>query len=331
MSVDFGMVTIPAHYRQIPKMDFDALLPHLRTRIFHDEWNVPETWPAEITALVNDVMYATPTLIDRLPNLKVISFAGTGVWDRVDVAYATRRGIAVCNVPGWGNDTIAEFTFALLLALARKLFAADAVARRPEWKVEECYGLQLRGKTIGLIGLGNVGQRVAEIAEGFGLRVLCYTRRPDAPRRTGARVEFVPLDELLRRSDVLSLHALLTDETRGMIGARELNLLPEGAIVINTARGPLLDTDALVAALKSGRLGGAGLDVFDHEPLPEHHPLKELDNVILTPHAAGLTDTAAYNLFARSLANADAFAAGDPINVVNPEALGASETPPPYP
>ena len=331
MSVDFGMVTIPAHYRQIPKMDFDALLPHLRMRIFHDEWNVPETWPGEITALVNDVMYATPTLIDRLPNLKVISFAGTGVWDRVDVAYATRRGIAVCNVPGWGNDTIAEFTFALLLALARKLFAADAVARRPEWKVEECYGVQLRGKTIGLIGLGNVGQRVAEIAEGFGLRVLCYTRRPDAPRRTGARVEFVPLDELLRRSDVLSLHALLTDETRGMIGARELNLLPEGAIVINTARGPLLDTDALVAALKSGRLGGAGLDVFDHEPLPEHHPLKELDNVILTPHAAGLTDTAAYNLFARSLANADAFAAGDPINVVNPEALGASETPPPYP
>jgi len=153
MSVDFGMVTIPAHYRQIPNMDFDALLPHLRTRIFHDEWNVPETWPGEITALVNDVMYATPTLIDRLPNLKVISFAGTGVWDRVDVAYATRRGIAVCNVPGWGNDTIAEFTFALLLALARKLFAADAVARRPEWKVEECYGVQLRGKTIGLIGL----------------------------------------------------------------------------------------------------------------------------------------------------------------------------------
>ena len=219
MSVDFGTVTIPAHYRQIPKMDFDALLPHLRTRIFHDEWNVPETWPGEITALVNDVMYATPTLIDRLPNLKVISFAGTGVWDRVDVAYATRRGIAVCNVPGWGNDTIAEFTFALLLALARKLFAADAVARRPEWKVEECYGVQLRGKTIGLIGLGNVGQRVAEIAEGFGLRVLCYTRRPDAARRTGARVEFVPLDELLRRSDVLSLHALLTDETRGMIYA----------------------------------------------------------------------------------------------------------------
>ena len=321
MSADFGTVTIPAHYKHIPRLDFDTLLPHLPKRIFHDELHVPETWPEETTVLVNDVMYATPGLIDRLPNLKVISFAGTGVWDRVDVAHATNRGIAVCNVPGWGNDSIAEFTFALLLALARKLFTADAVARRPEWKVEECYGLQLHGKTLGLIGLGNVGQRVAEIAEGFGLRVLCYTRHPEAPRRTRARVEFVSLDVLLRRSDFLSLHALLTDETRGMIGTRELDLLPQGAIVINTARGPLVDTDALVAALKRGRLGGAGLDVFDHEPLAEQHPLKELDNVILTPHAAGWTDAAVYNLFARSLANADAFAAGDPINVVNPEVL----------
>jgi D-3-phosphoglycerate dehydrogenase / 2-oxoglutarate reductase len=321
MSADFGTVSIAAHYRQIPNMDFEALLPHLPNRIFHDEWNVPETWPAGVTVLVNDVMYATPALIDRLPNLKVISFAGTGVWDRVDVAYATRRGVAVCNVSGWGNDSIAEFTFTLLLALAKKLFTADAVARRAEWQVKECYGLQLHGKTIGLIGLGNIGQRVAEIAEGFGLRVLCYTRRPHAPRRIKVRVEFVPLDELLRRSDFLSLHALLTDETRGMIGARELDLLPEGAIVINTARGPLIDTDALVAALKRGRLRGAGLDVFHHEPLPERHPLKELDNVILSPHASGLTDTAAYNLFARSLSNADAFAAGDPVNVVNPEVL----------
>jgi D-3-phosphoglycerate dehydrogenase / 2-oxoglutarate reductase len=321
MSADFGSVTIPAHYKQIPKLDFDALLPHLPKRTFHDEWNVPQAWPAETAALVNDVMYATAALIDGLPNLKVISFAGTGVWDRVDVAHATKRGIAVCNVPGWGNDSIAEFTFALLLALARKLFTADAVARRPEWKVEDCYGLQLQGKTIGLIGLGNVGQRVAEIAEGFGLRVLCYTRHPEAPRRTQAKVEFVPLDELLRRSDILSLHALLTDETRGMIGARQLDLLPQGAIVINTARGPLIDTAALGAALKQGRLWGAALDVFDHEPLPEHHPLKDLDNVILAPHAAGLTDTAAYNLFSRSLSNADAFAAGDPVNIVNPEVL----------
>jgi D-3-phosphoglycerate dehydrogenase len=321
MSADFGSVTIPAHYKQIPNLDFNALLPHLPRRTFHDEWNVAEAWPAETAALVNDVMYATAALIDRLPNLKVISFAGTGVWDRVDVAHATKRGIAVCNVPGWGNDSIAEFTFALLLALARKLFTADAVARRPEWKVEGCYGLQLHGKTIGLIGLGNVGQRVAEIAEGFGLRVLCYTRHPEAPRRTKASVEFVPLDELLRRSDILTLHALLTDETRGMIGVRQLDMLPQGAIVINTARGPLIDTAALVAALKQGRLWGAALDVFDHEPLPEHHPLKDLDNVILAPHAAGLTDTAAYNLFSRSLSNADAFAAGDPVNIVNPEVL----------
>jgi len=322
MSADFGTVIVPAHYREDPRLDFDALLPHLRTRIFHDEWNLPAAWPAETTGLVADVMITTAKVIDRLPNLKVISFAGTGVWDRVDVPYATTRGIAVCNVPNWGNDTIAEFTFALLLAVARKLLTADAVARRSQWKVQECYGLQLHGKTIGLIGLGNIGQRVAEIAESFGLTVLCYTQHPDALRKTKARVAFVSLDELLERSQFLSLHAGLNDRTRGMIGARELNLLPPGAILINTARGALVDTDALVAALKSGRLRGAGLDVFDQEPLPEHHPLKELKNVVLTPHAAGLTDTAAYNLFARSLANMDAFAAGDPVNVVNPEVLG---------
>jgi D-3-phosphoglycerate dehydrogenase len=322
MSAEFGTVIVPAHYRQDPRLDFDALLPHVPTRIFHDEWNLPPAWPVETTGLVADVMMTTAKVIDRLPNLRVISFAGTGVWDRVDVPYATTRGVAVCNVLGWGNDTMAEFTFALLLAVARKLFTADAVAREREWKVQECHGLELHGKTLGLVGLGNIGQRVAEIAEGFGLNVLCYTQHPEAPRKTKARVEFVSLDELLQRSQFLSLHAGLTDKTRGMIGARELNLLPPGAIVINTARGPLMDTDALVGALKSGRLRGAGLDVFDQEPLPEHHPLKELANVVLTPHAAGLTDTAAYNLFARSLANMDAFAAGDPVNVVNPEVLG---------
>jgi phosphoglycerate dehydrogenase-like enzyme len=321
MSTDFGIVIIPAHYRQGPRLDFEALLPHVPARVFRDEWNLSEAWPEGAIGLVNDVMMATAKVIDRLPNLKVISFAGTGVWDRVDVPYATKRGIAVCNVTSWGNETIAEFTFALLLAVARKLFTVDAVARRSEWKVQDCHGLQLHGKTMGLIGLGNIGQRVAEIAEGFGLKVLCYTRRPEAPRKTKARVEFVPLDELLRRSHFLSLHAGLTNETRGMIGTRELNLLPPGAILINTARGPLVETDALVASLKHGALRGAGLDVFDQEPLPDHHPLKELDNVVLAPHAAGLTDTATYTLFARSLAHMDAFAAGDPVNVVNPEVL----------
>jgi phosphoglycerate dehydrogenase-like enzyme len=260
-------------------------------------------------------------VLDRFPGLRVVSFAGTGVSDWVDVPHATRRGIAVCNVPDYGNDSIAEFTFLLLLAVARKLRAAHAMALGTDWREEALRGIELRGLTLGLVGLGNIGQRVAEIAEGFGMRVLCATRTPQRQRNTRAQMEFVPLDELLRRSNVLSLHVKLADETRGMIGARELDLLPPNAILINTARGPVVDTDALVAALRSGKLFGAGMDVFDEEPLPAEHPLKQLENVVLTPHVAGQTDAAKRKLYAGTVGNIDAFARGEPSNVVNPEVL----------
>jgi D-3-phosphoglycerate dehydrogenase len=320
MASDFGTVAIPQHF-QGEGLDFDALLPHVPRRIIFDERNPPASFPPALAGLVGDlVAYRAPQL-DRLPELRVVSFAATGVSDWVDMPHATRRGIAVCNVPDWGNDSIAEYTFALLLSVAKVLKQADRMAHQSVWREEEINGLELRGKTIGLVGLGNIGQRVAEIAHAFGLTVLCFTRTPHRPRSMQAAVEFVPLDELLRRSDILSLHAKLTDETRHLIGARELALLPDGAILVNTARGAVVDTDALVAALRSGKLWGAGLDVFEAEPLPDDHPLRELDNVVLSPHVAGQTDSARRKRFAGAVANVDAFAAGHPTNVLNPEVL----------
>ncbi len=319
MTDDFS-VAIPSHYQQ-EDIDLDALLPHVPRRTFHDERALQPGWTSDATGVITDYLRVTAAVLDQFPRLRVLSFAGTGVGDWVDVPYATRRGIAVCNVPDWGSQSIAEFTFGLLLAVARKIVPADRMARSPVWREEELRGLELRGMTMGLVGLGAIGQRVAELAEALGLRVLCTTRRPEAPRATTARVEFVPLDELLRRSNILSLHCALTDETRGLIGARELALLPPGAILLNTARGPIVDTDALVEALRSGRLWGAGLDVFDQEPLPQGHPLQQLDNVVLAPHIAGQTATARRRLYATSVSNIDAFAAGNPVNVVNPDVL----------
>jgi phosphoglycerate dehydrogenase-like enzyme len=320
MTKAFGTVAIPRHFLH-EGLDLDALLPHVPERSFHDERDLPLTWSANHTAVIVDLVRFPAPIIDRFPGLRLMSVAGTGVHDWVDVPHATRRGIAVCNVPGWGSDAIAEFTFALLLAVARKLIQAHEMARGQDWREEEMRGLELRGLSMGLVGLGHTGQRVAEIAESFGLDVLACTRRPQLARQTRARVTLVPLDELLRRSHVLSIHCALTEETRGLIGARELALLPQGAILINTARGAVVDTEALVASLERGHLRGAGLDVFHQEPLPDGHPLTSLKNVILAPHVAGQTDAAKRRLFATSVANVDAFAVDRPTHVVNPQVL----------
>jgi phosphoglycerate dehydrogenase-like enzyme len=317
---DFGSVSVPDHFPD-QGIDVDALMPNVPRRAWHSERNFPERFPDDTAGIVVDLIRFPAELMDRIPGLKLLSFAGTGVSDWVDVPYATQRGITVCNVPDWGNDSIAEFTFALLLAVAKKLFPSHAMAMTEDWREEEVTSLEIRGMTMGLVGLGNIGQRVAELAHGFGLRVLCYTANPNRPRTLSTPVEFVGLDDLLRQSNILSLHTKLTPETQHLIGKREIGLLPDGAIVVNTARGKVIDTDALVEALRSGKLFGAGLDVFEEEPLPNDHPLKKLDNVVLAPHVAGQTDTARKKRQGTSASNVDAFITGNPRNVVNPEVL----------
>ena len=257
-------------------------------------------------------------LLARLPELRLISVVGTGT-DNIDLAAAERLGIAVCNAPGANARSVAEQAIALMLAAARHIPLSDREMRAGEWRHHE--GPEIEGKTLGIIGLGAIGRQVARMGNGLGLRVIAwsYSRNEQRARECGA--ELVERDQLLLQADVVTLHIPATQESRGMIGARELAMMKPGAILVNTARGALVDEPALLVALRSGRLGGAALDVFAEEPLPGDSPLFGLDNVVLSPHAAWMTHEALARLIQIPIDNALEFIAGSPRNILNPKAL----------
>jgi D-3-phosphoglycerate dehydrogenase len=238
--------------------------------------------------VVRSATKVTESLMAKAPNLRVIGRAGIGV-DNIDLDAATRRGIAVLNVPGGNTVSAAEHTVALLLALVRQIPWAAQSMKAGEWDRSSFGGTELRGKTLGLIGLGRIGMHVASIASAFGMTVLAYD--PFLPKAAAkkARVNLGELEEVLAAADVVSLHAPLTDDTRHVINERRLKLMKSDAVVINAARGGLIDADALVAAIEAGEIAGAALDVFDPEPLPADSPLRTCDRVILTPHLAAST------------------------------------------
>ncbi|MGI4793510.1 MAG: NAD(P)-dependent oxidoreductase [Janthinobacterium lividum] len=222
--------------------------------------------------------------------LKHVIFLGTGARSYMDPEALAELGITVHTVKNYGDTAVAEHAIALMWAAARGLAAMDRGMRAGQWLRTE--GLQLTGKTLGLIGFGGIGAEVARIASGSGMRVLAWNRTP----RQAPGVEFVSLDRLLAESHVVSLHLLLTDETRGFIGAAQLAQMRPGAILINTARGAVVDEAAMIDALRTGRLGHAALDVFDVEPLPPGHALSGLENVTLSAHSAFRTAEASENL-----------------------------------
>ena len=249
-------------------------------------------------------------VFERLPGLRMLSIWGTGT-DNVDLAAASRHGVTVTNTPGVASTSIAEHTLALMLAVARRMPHLDGRVRAGEWPRGQM--TQLQGKTLGVIGLGAIGRKFARLGDAIGMRTIAWTMHPDP----ALGFTLVELDDLLRSSDVVSLHLRLSDDTRGFLGRRELGLLKPSAIFINTARGPIVDEAALLEALSSGRLAGAGLDVFETEPLPAGHPLTRLENVVLTPHAAGITAEALEAGLQMSLDNIRDFLAGRPTHVVN--------------
>lgn len=230
--------------------------------------------------------------LEQLPRLKAIIRAGIGV-DMVDIAAATDLGILVCNTATYCLDEVSNQAIVLLLALNRQLIAHAARIREGGWGVRDVpFPRRLRGQTIGLVGLGNIGRQVAAKAAGFGLRVVAYDPFVAATHVNIAGVGDVPLlglDDLLATADIVSLHCPMSPATRHLIGAPQLARMRPGSILINTARGGLVDQDALVDALRSGHLGAAGLDVTTPEPLPAPHPLRELPNVLLTPHTASIS------------------------------------------
>lgn len=224
-------------------------------------------------------------VLEKCENVKMLAVAFTGL-DHVGLKYCEERGIKVQNCAGYATTAVAELTFGLLLDLCRNIGKCDTAARNGGTKAG-LIGFELEGRTMGIVGTGAIGARVAKLAAAFGMDVIAYSRTPGKV----AGVRYVSLEELLAQADVVSLHVPLTDETRGMIGAEELALMKKTAVLVNTARGPVVDTKALADALNSGRIAGAAIDVFDKEPpLDADEPLINAKNTVVTPHVAFATD-----------------------------------------
>ena len=240
---------------------------------------------AEAIVNVRSSTKISRSVMEGSPSLRLISIWGTGT-DNVDLDAARSLGIRVTNTPAVSAASIAEHTLALMLAVARRIPQIDARVRGGEWPRGGM--TQMQGKTLGVIGLGEIGRRFARLGEAIGMRVVTWTMNP----KPELGFAHVPIEQLLTSSDVVSLHLRLSDQTRGFLDASRLALMKPGAMLLNTARGPIVDERAMLTALTTGRLGGAGLDVFDVEPLPRGHALTQLDNVVLSPHSAGVTPEA---------------------------------------
>jgi D-3-phosphoglycerate dehydrogenase len=265
------------------------------------------------------VTYDGPAL-DRAPHLRVIARTGIGV-DKIDLEAATVRGVAVCNTPDAPTTSTAEHTIALLLSVAKRVGAAQAALRAGGRDFFGSHdGREVAGSVLGLVGIGRIGTSVARMARGLDMTVIAYDPFVEATAaETGFRL-VDSLDHLLREADVISLHLPLTAETKHLINAERLERMKTGAIVINTARGGLVDHPALLAALESGRLFGAGLDVTDPEPLPPNHPLLLRDDVVVTPHVAAATSAGKARLYESAVAQALQVLRGEyPKHLVNPE------------
>ncbi len=270
---------------------------------------------AEVVLAIRASYKFSERVFAACPRLRLLSLLGTGT-DHVDLAAAARHGVTICNTPGVSAAAIAEHALALLMAVARHIPQLDAVTRAGGWPKGQ--SIQLRGKTCGVIGLGAVGRQFARLAAAIGMRVVAWTMHFKQHSRVELPdVELVELDELYRASDAISLHLRLSPETASFIGPAQFGLMKRSAILINTARGAIVDEAALVDALASGRIAGAGLDVFAAEPLPPAHPLTRLANVVLSPHCAGNTPEATEARLRLAMENIWAFLGGRPQNVVS--------------
>jgi phosphoglycerate dehydrogenase-like enzyme len=251
------------------------------------------------------------------PHLRVLARIGVGI-DSIDLAAATAAGVAVTITPDANTATVADHTVGLMLACCRRLLENDSTVRREEWtRGGPLTGGELTGATVGIVGLGMIGRAVAQRLAGFGVRLL----GTDVRAVNEAGCEQVHLDDLLRRSDIVSVHVPLSPLTRGMIGKRELALMRRGATFINTSRGGVVDEHALVEALRDGHLSGAGIDVFEHEP-PLGSPLLNMNNVILSPHVAGISVSSQASMIEMAVASIlDVIAGRDCPRVVNPQAI----------
>lgn len=267
---------------------------------------------SEVLVLMRERTAVTADLLDRLPNLELI--VTTGPFNAaVDVATATARGITICGTGGDVQPTV-ELTWALILGLARHVAAEDAGMRAGGWQTS--VGTNLAGKTLGVVGMGRIGRRVAKIAPAFGMETIAWSQNLDPEVATSRRVTPVTKPELFATADFVTIHLVLSDRSRGLVGGPELETMRPTAYLVNTSRGPIVDEDALVRALTDGSIAGAALDVFGTEPLPSDSPLRRAPRILLTPHL-GYVTTEVYEQFYREIVeDIVAFWAGAPIRVI---------------
>lgn len=278
----------------------------------------------DILCTIRERMALPRSLFERLPRLKLVNIVGYSL-PNLDMDAATEHGVLVIHpdpdswTRGGVADPTPELTWGLMIATIRHIAHEDRRMREGLW--QSSIGIGLAGRTLGLLGLGRIGKRMAEYARVFGMKVIAWSQNltPEAAAEEG--VTYVDKDELFRQSDVLSIHVVLGERTRGLVTARELSLMKPTSYLVNTSRGPIVDEAALIAALSERRIAGAGLDVFDCEPPPPDHPLRKLDNVTLTPHLGYVTREMLSIFYGEMPPAIAAFARGAPIRVINKEAL----------
>ncbi len=296
----------------------DSLAEHYSIRLFDNRPSSDEEKlerAAGATAMINSRGAVTwpGEVLAQLPDLKFISTCGIGT-DSIDLEACRRLGIVVSNIPGRTAPVVAEHAFALMMAISRKTSYFTEAMKRNNW--HQVLSTSLSGKTLGVIGTGNIGTEMIRLSRAFGMEVIAWSFHPDPSKAEQWDFQYVERDEVFRRSDVVSLHVKLTDDSRHLVTSRELDLMSRGSLLVNTARGAVVDTSAVVDALNSGHLGGAALDVFETEPLEADHPLTQCEHVVLTPHCADQTPEGNDLLNLGATENAIAFAEGQPQNIV---------------
>jgi len=289
-----------------------------RDTVQREEELVERLRPYAIVVAIRERTRFSAGVLKQLPALELLCLTGRNS-GQADVAAATEKKILVTQTEGSGASTI-ELTMALILGIAHRVVEEDRAMRRGLWQTG--IGFDLAGKTLGVIGLGRIGAPIAAFGKALGMRVLAWSSNLTAEKAAAAGATYAPLDDLLRESDVVTLHLRLSERTKGILSARHLSLMKASACLVNTARGPLVDEDALVKALREEQIRSAALDVYATEPLPVDHPLRSLENVVLTPHMGYVTAEAYEQFFTQAIDNIEAYLDGRiPPGAINPEVI----------
>ena len=296
----------------------ERLRPRAELHVFRDRPSSPDEQVERVKdadILINSrgqVKWPAP-LLARLPRLKMITTCSIGT-DSIDLEAARERGIVVSNIPGRTAPVVAEHAFGLMFAAAKRVAFQTSELKSGRWTRAE--NIYLAGKTLGVIGTGAIGREMIRLGKAIGMNTVAWTFHPSADRANELGVEFVELDQLLSSADVVSVHVRLSPDSRGLIGSTEISRMKRGSLLVNTARGDIVDRDALIAALNNGHLGGAALDVFAQEPLPPNDPILKCQQVVITPHNADQTPEGIDLLNGGAVDNVLAFLDGKPQNVV---------------